>query len=858
MRRVRAPELRDETSADAPLTTPAAPPAARGLLDLQATAGNAAVTRLLAVQRSPDGSGRPVSAGPARILDELGIGAALPGPVAQEFGAAYGAPLDTVRMHVDSQVPARHGARALTVGNHVAFAPGSYQPGTGWELIGHELAHVVQQSGGSGGPAADGHEVEADTAAQAAVAGTPVGRLSPVGGGAAQGDDGPLSTPAGLPPEAQVCVAAPGSDGTPAALLPATGTVDERATAFRSTVTTVAAQRLTANRGNLDKWSQLIESAIPATDLAAMGLAQSGGTGTLLQMQDIQDPGMRELNASQIMGHNRACTGCHIANQLWGTRDDRRALGGPEWLSPNQQRANPFGPGYQPGAGTAEARLNQLMPDPNAAAGSVERIRPILDALGPQGYGVLPGSILGELEGGSVDALRTHIRQTITERSQGYADLIAKIQAGGMGYEHFGPIVHDLLPSADPEVRALIQKEMDDHAFWAKAEAVVVGILSVVALLATIFPPTSAAGLLALGALETGLATYGAARGVQMLDVGTAYAQGYGADDVLSRQQQEAGGFMALSGFFSVVMAPLAMAGGIGRMSSAMDRTALLGLTAGQAVQRGGYLLTLHEDGSIVATMADRPDLLIIVRGDTATAYQVTGTGLRVLETRPLAAAAEAGAGVGADGAPLASLPPGPDNPLLLPPPAATPLQIPSEAAAANAAERAFEVARMGGPLPTETRAVGAAIIDVEGWHGPTTLRAVSSAETDELGVGAAVEHAPTPEDRSLSASRMIGGTGGGAPVSHVNDAEIKLYEYLRALGLPRDARGTIYIATWRSRLGGAQFEPLSMCASCTNASFQMKGDFPNITFVGLTPPRGVQRIIDLEAAGLCSVPAGP
>jgi hypothetical protein len=207
----------------------------------------------------------------------------------------------------------------------------------------------------------------------------------------------------------------------------------------------------------------------------------------------------------------------------------------------------------------------------------------------------------------------------------------------------------------------------------------------------------------------------------------------------------------------------------------------------------------------------------------------------------------------------MSMLPPGPESPLLLPAPSvATPLRLPDEAAAANAAQRAYEVARMGGGLPQETRAVGAAIIDVEGWKGPTAIRAVSSSETDALGVGAAVEHAPTPTDRTLSASRMIGGTGGGAPVSHINDAEIKLYEMLRHSGLPRDARGTVYIATWRSRAGGVEFEPLPMCASCTNASFQMKGDFPNITFVALTPPRGVQRVIDLEAAGLCAMPEPP
>lgn len=874
MRRTTRQVYRDDSYADSFTDAPThaaaaqAPTAQRpsqsppNLLDLQGAAGNAAVTRLvshLAVQRSADGTGRPVGAGPASVLDDLGAGGPLPSPMAQQFGAAYGAPLSGVRLHTDSALPQQHGANAMTVGQHVAFAPGRFQPDTpsGRELIGHELAHVVQQSGGGGtgtvggvGPATDSHEAEADAAARAAVAGSPVGLLSPVGGQSAQGDDGPVSM--SLPPEAQVCVAPPGTDQAPAALLPQSGTVEERETAFKTLVTTVAAQRLTANRGNLDQWSQLIESAIPATDLAALGLVQGGGTSAYLDMQDMQDPMMRELRATQAIGHNRACTGCHLANYAWGTRSERQAEGGADWLSPNQQRADPFGPGYQPAPGGAEARLNQLLPDPGAAMAAVQRVRPILEALGPQGYGVLPASILMELEGGSMDALRTHIRDTIAERSQGYADLITRIQAGDLGYEHFGPIIHDLLPSADAEIRAAIQQEMDDHAFWARAEAVVVGVLSVVALLATIFPPTSAAGVVALGGLEMGLGTYGAVRGVDMMNVGSAYAAGYGADDVFSRQQQEAGGFMALSGFFSAVMAPLQIVGGASRISSALD-PALIGLTAGQAVQRGGFLLTLHDDGSIVATMAERPDLLIIVRDGTATLYQSTGTGLRVLESQPLSAAAAGGA----DEAPLMSLP-GADNPLLLPPGApvaADTLRIPSEAEAANAAQRAYEVARLGGPMPEETRAVGAAIIDVEGWQGPTSIRAVSSAQTDELGVGAAVEHAPTPTDRTLSAARMIGGTGGGAPVSHINDAEIKLYELLRRSGLPQDARGTVYIATWRSRSGGAEFEPLPMCASCTNASFQMKGDFPNITFVGLTPPRGVQRIVDLEAAGLVSVP---
>jgi hypothetical protein len=61
-----------------------------------------------------------------------------------------------VRVHAD--VEARRltddlGARAATIGRDVYFAPGEYRPGTheGERLIGHELAHVIQQEGGQSG-----------------------------------------------------------------------------------------------------------------------------------------------------------------------------------------------------------------------------------------------------------------------------------------------------------------------------------------------------------------------------------------------------------------------------------------------------------------------------------------------------------------------------------------------------------------------------------------------------------------------------------------------------------------------------------------------------------------------------------
>jgi hypothetical protein len=66
--------------------------------------------------------------------------------------SAFGTSFQHVRSHTDATAGAlssRVNARAFTVGNHIAFGSGEYQPGTimGDALIAHELAHVVQQQG---------------------------------------------------------------------------------------------------------------------------------------------------------------------------------------------------------------------------------------------------------------------------------------------------------------------------------------------------------------------------------------------------------------------------------------------------------------------------------------------------------------------------------------------------------------------------------------------------------------------------------------------------------------------------------------------------------------------------------------
>lgn len=87
---------------------------------------------------------------PKEIQAQLGSGRALDSQVKSRMESAYGTSLSNVRVHTDAGaagLSTRLNARAFTVGEHVAFGSGEYQPGTlvGDALIAHELAHVVQQ-----------------------------------------------------------------------------------------------------------------------------------------------------------------------------------------------------------------------------------------------------------------------------------------------------------------------------------------------------------------------------------------------------------------------------------------------------------------------------------------------------------------------------------------------------------------------------------------------------------------------------------------------------------------------------------------------------------------------------------------
>jgi hypothetical protein len=110
----------------------------------------------------------------------------------QELEPQFDHDFSGVRVHDDARADASCravGAAAYTVGEHIAFAAGRFRPESreGRRLLGHELAHVVQQSGApaAGGaldlaimPPDDAQEREADGVAERVIQGTPVGRLS--------------------------------------------------------------------------------------------------------------------------------------------------------------------------------------------------------------------------------------------------------------------------------------------------------------------------------------------------------------------------------------------------------------------------------------------------------------------------------------------------------------------------------------------------------------------------------------------------------------------------------------------------------------------------------------------------------
>ena len=97
------------------------------------------------------------------------VGRRLPQQVQEKMEAFFGADFSDVRIHQGPQAQSI-GAHAFTMGSAIYFAPGQYAPDTarGQQLLGHELAHVIQQrTGRVRSPAGRGTVVVNDHALEA-------------------------------------------------------------------------------------------------------------------------------------------------------------------------------------------------------------------------------------------------------------------------------------------------------------------------------------------------------------------------------------------------------------------------------------------------------------------------------------------------------------------------------------------------------------------------------------------------------------------------------------------------------------------------------------------------------------------
>jgi Domain of unknown function (DUF4157) len=130
---------------------PASPPvAAHVRASIQRTAQPVGAHRAM----PQGGSARSDRAGEALLLPERfrfapSRGQLLPAAVQQRMEAVFGADFSQVRVHLGPQAQ-QIGALAFTCGSDVYFAPGHYRPhdSHGRRLLGHELAHVMQQRAG--------------------------------------------------------------------------------------------------------------------------------------------------------------------------------------------------------------------------------------------------------------------------------------------------------------------------------------------------------------------------------------------------------------------------------------------------------------------------------------------------------------------------------------------------------------------------------------------------------------------------------------------------------------------------------------------------------------------------------------
>jgi hypothetical protein len=515
------------------------------------------------------------------------------------YEIAFDADLADVRVHTDETAARRAraiGAQAFTSGQSIVFDAGQFQPhaSAGRRVLAHELAHVLQQA-----PRSDSDrrqtssasrmvEADAEDAADAVLSGRRAHPLVHDSANAVRsfpGDvrtmsitpawaealsDGELAAQLGLidshlstlPPggieyqsarenqhllqQEQVRrLAKGGTESTPEE------TTQSRHIRFQQGVLLAARHRLTQNQESLAQWRALIESQMQPRDLQTQVLAQSaadletiararGGTPAFEAWAGQPNPHMRNVHEHQARGEWRACTGCHMAVEAAARGAEEQHIG-PAWISPAERLGNvagvPGSPRPFPDFGAASAARVRA---------AVERIRPVVAPLGDQGYRIIPDDVFSLGAGMTAEQLRATIMAKIDVRRSNYAELSERIAAGEISYLQLGPVLQDLLPMADADVRRAVQDDIDRERIWSYIK---IGGTLILALLSILFPPLG----LAMAAIQF-------SSGYESYRQGENFYLGTGAGNVFTRAQQDTAGTLMASGIVNMAMATAVLA----------------------------------------------------------------------------------------------------------------------------------------------------------------------------------------------------------------------------------------------------------------------------------------------------------
>ncbi|WP_281901266.1 DUF4157 domain-containing protein [Phytohabitans aurantiacus] len=385
--------------------------------------------------------------------------------------------------------------------------------------------------------------------------------------------------------------------------------------AFRRLVLAATAVRLEGNRAALVEWSTYLHQQLSPEELRRQVLAEQeralirrAATGPRPSIQlDAAERRSRSHSAAirRVEGRvarNEIGGGCQYCHEIQGAINFEYShpdLSGatPSPLETLQEAAEAESgaptppPGFQPDTPAPDVGGQPLgaYPGVSAEAAALEQIRPVLRQLGEEGFKVLPADLINSRV--SDAELLARIDTAIETRRANFAELAARTREPGFDYTIPRPVLRELLPLAPPDVQAVVRHDLERAASDAEAEAVLIGLATIAALLLTIFPPTAPIGI----ALDIGLAGYGIVTGLEQYEQGQVLSLGIGST-VLDAQQQEAAHGLIAMGALNIVLSVVGItAAGLGTVRLIRSGTGANAVLEAVEAEAGATRITVTE-----------------------------------------------------------------------------------------------------------------------------------------------------------------------------------------------------------------------------------------------------------------------